>query len=1755
MPPVLFGGLEGLKERIRMNKNNGKLLALLVATAMVAMIFNGASGLARNEPEIIFEAGAASGVSRNVALDAEMVNAIRDGINFVPPVETDSVIFDESFEDDILGDVPDDPPWMVTESPSSAYSEFAVEQFEDDVVGSNPDNPPWETSEGSSATMFWGSDMEDTTVGQSLTGYFAGDAGGFATFTGDVALTAQTPPAGAPAGSIYAGLTTGTMCALFNEGADTAAESYFGPAGVGDTPTTAYAGSWVRFPATTTRTDFYLYDYATGGAAMFFVFFGGTVYHFPNNVQTVLTTYAANTWYEFYVEYDEPSQTYSVWWNGGELGAGSAWTDATMVNVDSMIWYGGEVSAQPSSNMYFDNWFHFIPPAGTADTIGVSNAWSYSGSGGAQSVFLDQAASTHVASTQTYIAPPYCFGPEIEYNWVARTSTPLANSNGAMFSLMDFNQRAIVQIRFSGGQIQYNNAGTWTNLMAFAASTEYVFYVAIDGVSKTCVVININTVDIVTNVALANRGSGLAGFRLEGTAGTQSEIYFDDVYFKGSIQEATVRISDDYANDGAQSAHMLDAAGDAATDMAAYLGGEFVTYGEIWFWFYGDGTLGGGSVYVLDSTQSLLVTIISLGTDLTAAAIPHPGQIKFVDGDGGGGGMVVDGPTFTEGAWNNVSIRYDTLAGTFEAFWNGASQGTFGILEAAPDAGICFFFGEGAAAPTDFYFDSVGMWVDDLPEAPTNLRVYGPGPSTRTDNYYTVDQDNPVQGTVSNDYTNIDEISPFDGNLEMVTEAFVGGSGGTVQYTYTGVTQATNNHYAYWCDINSVMSAAGPVYNVQTEATDANYGQITTSEDTRWIGTDPGNTDYTFMQSEVQVAENPAYITEIFMSCEIQGDAATDFQIWAEDGTGAWAMIGTALAGAADTDVTIGRAITANCANYIVGGYLTWGVFQTDASDLVRTDRMNVTITWAEPTYNSLEHRWRTQSVPAGADYMEVSVRASCSSGADDSFVFGISTVLAGPYTTFLTVSIDQMTSYKLQVPVTSGVLYINVVDSSSSDANTDTIFIDLITIHWADVSGSTVQNQLTSADNAVVGTVTGTHVLTQSIPGDASAQQITEVAAAGTDTLIDEGFEGAFLPAGWTQIDQDGDGYMWYQTDGAGQPANSGTYAAWSASYDNTAGALTPDNYLITYQIDLVDYSAATLTWYDAAQDPAWAGERYQVRISTTTPTATAFTNLVADYTLTTDAYTQRTASLTPYVGNMIYITWEHCLCTDMYQLKIDDILLTADMSGNNAEHRWTMQNMPANTLDNTLYVTARTSAAADDAFAIGWSQNLAGPYATLVTITATSFTTYSASMPTTFSGTFYINVRATVGGDAVADSVYIDMLYVRCVVSPVNTTVNLMWDISADDGAGQNDVTGYNIYYSDAEFGGTSDGTFNYLDSVGAGIGTYMHYGEADDMVNNIWYIVSAEDPHSEGFTTGRATKFNVAPLTSGVLVDGVIALDITAGTPSVSLVANIYDDTSTWEDILKIDEAEWYDTTDPGVGLGTPLNNDGAYDAVSEPVSYTIDTSAWAGGTNHQIFVRGHEAAPGNTGNGWGAAVSVWINVTGSTPSFTIAVVAGWNLVSTPFIPLSSVMPAALTDIDADTTWTRAMSYNPTTPGDPWKQYNTAWASLLNDLTTVDEKMGVWIFVNVVGDGLIHVSGVQPVTTAITLNIGWNLVGFPSDDAAYTVGMLKGDCPSVTLVERFDGAQTYMTSTMLDAEVLATGQGYWVYSSAMTTWNKAW
>ena len=106
-------------------------------------------------------------------------------------------------------------------------------------------------------------------------------------------------------------------------------------------------------------------------------------------------------------------------------------------------------------------------------------------------------------------------------------------------------------------------------------------------------------------------------------------------------------------------------------------------------------------------------------------------------------------------------------------------------------------------------------------------------------------------------------------------------------------------------------------------------------------------------------------------------------------------------------------------------------------------------------------------------------------------------------------------------------------------------------------------------------------------------------VTDAQGDTIFSEDFEGT-VSSQLSIMDRDGDGYNWYLdsstgVDAQGNPYCNGSNFITSASYDNSVGALEPDNWLIISGVEL----GGQLTFVARAQDPEWSAENFAVFVS----------------------------------------------------------------------------------------------------------------------------------------------------------------------------------------------------------------------------------------------------------------------------------------------------------------------------------------------------------------------------------------------------------------------------------------------------------------------------------------------------------------------------------------------------------------------------
>jgi len=209
------------------------------------------------------------------------------------------------------------------------------------------------------------------------------------------------------------------------------------------------------------------------------------------------------------------------------------------------------------------------------------------------------------------------------------------------------------------------------------------------------------------------------------------------------------------------------------------------------------------------------------------------------------------------------------------------------------------------------------------------------------------------------------------------------------------------------------------------------------------------------------------------------------------------------------------------------------------------------------------------------------------------------------------------------------------------------------------------------NASGTVTAIAEGKATITAEAGGKTATCVVTvekDVPAIPVGVVLNENFDAGTLPTGWQTIDADGDSYTWDATFLAGQGLghNSSSSFIASASYINSVGALTPDNWLITPQVQL--NGNAELTFWLAGQDAGYAAEHYAVYISTTGTAPSDFTKLFeetfgdskghdgAKGTKAQTAWVQKTISLSGYTGNC-YIAIRHFNCTDEFWLDLDDL------------------------------------------------------------------------------------------------------------------------------------------------------------------------------------------------------------------------------------------------------------------------------------------------------------------------------------------------------------------------------------------------------------------------------------------------------------------------------------------------------------------
>jgi hypothetical protein len=397
----------------------------------------------------------------------------------------------------------------------------------------------------------------------------------------------------------------------------------------------------------------------------------------------------------------------------------------------------------------------------------------------------------------------------------------------------------------------------------------------------------------------------------------------------------------------------------------------------------------------------------------------------------------------------------------------------------------------------------------------------------------------------------------------------------------------------------------------------------------------------------------------------------------------------------------------------------------------------------------------------------------------------------------------------------------------------------------------------------------------------------------------------------------------------------------------------------------------------------------------------------------------------------------------------------------------------------------------------------------------TVTATTSYTISW--TVSGASSIDVYCSANGG---------QEYVKLNAAPLaGTATSYSWSAS-----------------SALPFTTAQDGTEYKIKVVALGTATYS---TLSDYSESGTFTIDHNQDSTAPITTPGSVNVDMNPIAAG---------------DAIELTANLDDSTT---GMSNIQAAQWCRGATPS-WPGTAMNAaDGAFNEMSEDVIITIpgsETSGWATGTWHTLWVRGQDSS-GNWAT-LGYQVEVFVAGT-AAPTFAydipVSSSAGngdWVFVSFPYVMSGNIVDVLndATNGDGQTTWDIAKWYDPTS-NNPWKTYSTIGAASLNDMPTFSHTMGVWLrLVTNGGDNFIttgFTGDYSGSAVVINLEAGWNLVGYPSDTNRQADVALSGT--GADMIGVYQAAAPYVADvSALNTVTMIEGNAYWVHVTSATTWT---
>ncbi len=345
-----------------------------------------------------------------------------------------------------------------------------------------------------------------------------------------------------------------------------------------------------------------------------------------------------------------------------------------------------------------------------------------------------------------------------------------------------------------------------------------------------------------------------------------------------------------------------------------------------------------------------------------------------------------------------------------------------------------------------------------------------------------------------------------------------------------------------------------------------------------------------------------------------------------------------------------------------------------------------------------------------------------------------------------------------------------------------------------------------------------------------------------------------------------------------------------------------------------------------------------------------------------------------------------------------------------------------------------------------------------------------------------------------------------------PFHEQITLIWNAPFSDGGLP--ITNYRIYR------GTASGEESHLTDIGNDL-TYVDTGLTNGQTH--YYQVSAINDLGEG---PRSNEASATPSTR-------------PGAPTnlTSFLSGFASENVT---------ISWSLSDDDGRGQNTVVRyeiyKNMTYD--SNGLGYKLAGSVSSGRSEVTIKFAGE----GDPNNYYYRVCSVDLNglmncTQDQAAKYTRPLSQGVNLVSIPLVQLNESTEEVLQTLKFDRVW----SYD--SLSNCWESYMT-FKPTKGGLRTINHEMSLWV--NATGGSNLTVAGVVPSVTTIQLKAGWNFVGFPSFDDAYSVYDLKVET-GATRVEGLDpSAPPLYLRVLNDIEYLQVGHGYWVHVESDTTWT---